>query len=348
MRYLFFLFFAYYVTGQCFGQATAVYRNLVMERGGIRGIAYSGAILELEQSGMLDSIIRVGGTSAGAIQAALLAVGYSADEIKQLIYAMPVKKMNDGRFVFIGGSNRLVKYYGWYRGEKFTKWLEEQLKAKTGLDNITLGQLHTMAGPNGMRDLYVTGTNLTQQKVEVLSYETYPAMKVSDAVRISMSIPLYFKAMFIDSLGNTIAKPATGQKVNVMVDGGILANYPIDLFDQNKYLYRPQPELSSDTYVFNPETLGLRLDREEQITYDTQQKGLAPYEIYNFKSYMSAFYTIVSENLNRNKLKTEDWRRTISINTLNFGPKIKHLSKAEKEQLMESGRFGTIGFLHKK
>ena len=57
------------------------YRNLVMEGGGIRGIAYGGALLELEQRGILRELRRVGGTSAGAIQAALLAVGYSAQEI---------------------------------------------------------------------------------------------------------------------------------------------------------------------------------------------------------------------------------------------------------------------------
>jgi NTE family protein len=57
------------------------YRNLVMEGGGIRGIAYGGALLVLEQRGVLAGLTRVGGTSAGAIQAALLAVGYSAQEI---------------------------------------------------------------------------------------------------------------------------------------------------------------------------------------------------------------------------------------------------------------------------
>ena len=59
-------------------QPAPPYRNLVMEGGGIRGIAYGGALLELEQRGVLAGLRRVGGTSAGAIQAALLAVGYSA------------------------------------------------------------------------------------------------------------------------------------------------------------------------------------------------------------------------------------------------------------------------------
>ncbi len=348
MKNFFFLILIAISIGKSIAQdSVTVYRNLVLEGGGIRGIAYGGAIQMLEERGMLTHLVRVGGTSAGAIQAALLAVGYSATEIQELTYQMPVKKMNDGRFVFVGGSNRLMKYYGWYRGEKFTQWMQKQIEAKTGNPDLTLAQIHEKAGQEGYRDLYVTATNLTQQRVEVLSYETYPAMKVADAVRISMSIPLYFRAVFVDSIGNSISKPGKTQAVNVMVDGGILANYPIHLFDQNRYLTQPDLNLDATAQVVNPETLGLRLDRDEQITYDAQSKGLAPYEIQNFKGYMSAFYTVVMESLNRQSLTPNDWNRTISISTLDFGPKIKHLSKSQKEQLLESGRKGTETFMAK-
>ncbi|MFD1873900.1 patatin-like phospholipase family protein [Hymenobacter bucti] len=51
-----------------YAQAPALpYRNLLMKRGGIRGIAYGGALQELEKQGVLTHITRVGGTSAGAI-----------------------------------------------------------------------------------------------------------------------------------------------------------------------------------------------------------------------------------------------------------------------------------------
>ena len=84
-----------------------MYRNLVMEGGGIRGIAYGGALEELEKRGVLAGIRRVGGTSAGAIQAALLAVGYSPQEIIAVLNNTPVQRLNDGRFIFVGGSSRL-------------------------------------------------------------------------------------------------------------------------------------------------------------------------------------------------------------------------------------------------
>ncbi|WP_188811537.1 patatin-like phospholipase family protein [Hymenobacter cavernae] len=329
--------------------APSPYRNLVMEGGGIRGIAYGGALQELEKRGVLAGIQRVGGTSAGAIQAALLAVGYSPAEIIEVVNHTPVQRLNDGRLIFFGGSTRLLKQYGWYRGDQFARYLSELVGRKTGNPDLNLGQLHQLAQAGRARDLYVTGTNLTAQRVEVFSYETHPQLRVADAVRISMSIPLYFRAVLLDEQGNVVVKPMKGQKINVLVDGGLLANYPIDLFDKPRYLPNQTSSAQpSNNRIINPETLGLRLDRAEQIAYDTARTGrqqLAPYTISNFGSYIGALYTLAIENLN--PAQPEDWKRTVSISTLGFNPKIKRISEAQKQQLVESGRQGVQVFFDK-
>ena len=58
------------------------FKNLVFEGGGVKGIAYVGAMEILEKRGILQNIERVGGTSAGAINAVLLALNYSNIESK--------------------------------------------------------------------------------------------------------------------------------------------------------------------------------------------------------------------------------------------------------------------------
>ena len=328
------------------------YRNLVMEGGGIRGIAYGGALLELEQRGVLAGLTRVGGTSAGAIQAALLAVGYSAQEIVEVVNATPVQRLNDGRFIFFGGTHRLVKEYGWYRGDAFSTYLGELVARKTQQPHLTLGELHELAQkePTRFRDLYTTGTNLTTQRVQVFSHETTPAMRVADAVRISMSIPLYFRAVLLDAENKVITgTPAPGQPTQVLVDGGLLANYPVGLFDYPRY-FSTAPVVAPDAHghVFNSETLGLRLDRAEQIPLDNAPTGrqqLAPYPITDFNTYMAALYTVALENLN--PMQPADRQRTISIDFLNFSPKIKRISAAQKQQLMDSGRKGVQAFFKK-
>ncbi|GAB2962609.1 hypothetical protein GCM10027048_34040 [Hymenobacter coalescens] len=333
--------------------APVTYRNLVMEGGGIRGIAYGGALEELDRQGILRGIERVGGTSAGAIQAALLAVGFSPAEIVQEVNNTPIQRFNDGRFMFFGGSHRMMKQYGWYRGDALAEHLARLVARKTGQPDLTLLQLHQLAQqqPGRFRDLYTTGTNVTLQRVQVLSYETHPQMRVADAVRISMSIPLYFRAVLLDEQNNVIrGKPAKGQPVQVMVDGGMLANYPVDLFDKPRYLPAGLPPAPPDARgnVFNPETLGLRVDRPEQIALDTLASGrqaLAPYAIHDFPSYIGALYNLTEENLN--PTQACDWSRTISINTAGFSPKIKRMSDAEKKQLMDSGRAGVQAFVQR-
>ena len=142
-------------------------------------------------------------------------------------------------------------------------------------------------------------------------------------------------------------KPAPGQPVQVLVDGGLLANYPVDLFDKPRYLpagTAAAPDARGN--VFNPETLGLRLDRAEQIPLDTRPAGrqqLAPYDITDFNTYVGALYTVALENLN--PVQPADWQRTISIDFLGFSPKIKRMSDAQKKQLMDSGRKGAQAFL---
>jgi len=289
--------------------------NLVFEGAGIRGIAYAGAINELEAQNLLSHIQRVGGTSAGAITALLLSLGYTADEITRTVNTTSFKKFNDGRYFFLGGINRMQQYYGWYRGQRFEKWLSQLIAAKTGNADITFRQLHQQ----GYKDLYVTATNLTKQQLVILSFEAFPHMKVKDAVRISMSIPLYFEAVFMDSTGKIYHHPKNKTGLDIMVDGGIAGNFPIHIFDSTKYIYPEQ----SNGFMYNPQTVGFRIDSKDQIQKDSSHKELAAIPVRNLRQYITAFYTIVIENLNRQTLTNEDWKRTISISDGSIGHELE-------------------------
>jgi NTE family protein len=314
------------------------YKNLVFEGAGIRGVAYVGAIKVMEERGLLTTINKVGGTSAGAIAALALALGYNSKDIERIIYDTKLQKFNDGKFLFVGGMSRMNRNYGWYRGRAFTKWVEGIIAEKTGNANITFRQLHD----NKFKDLYVTGTSLNHQKQIVFSNATYPDMKIKDAVRISMSIPLYFEAVIIDSVGRIHKKnknlPAY---VDIMVDGGFTANFPIFIFDS---LYTKQHD---QIRITNSRTIGLRIDSPEQIGYDSIQHGLAPIPIDRFRNYVGALYTYVIENLNRSKLMPADWSRTVSISSGSIGPKIRKLTTDEKNLLIANGVQAMERFLNR-
>lgn len=302
-------------------------RNLVLEGAGVRGVAYVGAIQYLEEKGMIKDLNKVAGTSAGAIAALAVSLGYNSRQIEDLIYKTKLQKFNDGRFFFIGGFTRLNRNYGWYRGNAFTHWLEKIIEDKTGNKDITFQELHARK----FKDLYVTGTSLNHQKLIVFSYQSYPNMKVKDAVRISMSIPLYFEAVIIDSSGHVLSRKQANAYHDLVVDGGLTGNFPITIFDS----------LSTDHGVVkrsaNPATIGIRIDTPEQIGYDSLGKGLAPIPIQRFRNYMAAFYSYAIENLNRVPLVSQDWERTVSISSGDIGPKIRKLSVEEKNFLIGNG-----------
>jgi NTE family protein len=312
--------------------------NLVFEGAGIRGIAYSGVLREFEKAGVTRNIKKVGGTSAGAITALMFSLGYNSKEIYDIISETKFQKFNDGEFIFFGGFSRLNGKYGWYRGNEFATWLEKIITNKTGNSEITFKELQDKGYPR----LFVTATCMNRQKLLIFSAETYPQMKVKDAVRISMSIPFYFEAVFIDSLGRVYENPKDIPNLDIVVDGGILGNFPIFMFDSTG-----MDSFNHKVRVPNRKTIGVRIDSDLQIKSDERGKDLVPMLIENIGDYLESFYIIILENLNRNTLIPEDWERTISVSSVGISPKIKKLTKAQKEMLIQSGEQHAAEFISK-
>ena len=321
-----------------FRLSSAQYSNLVFEGAGIRGIAYGGVIEVLEKYKLIDSIKNVGGTSAGAITALCISLGYTSAELNALIYNTDFNKFNDGKYFFIGGLHRTNTRFGWYQGDDFVKWLEKIILDKAKNTDITFKELHD----KGYKDLYITGTSLNRQKVIIFSRKSYPDMKVKDAVRISMSIPLYFEGVFIDSTGKVYEKQNDKNSLDLVVDGGILANFPITIFDSTS------GRSPNEKRFENMRTIGVRIDSDEQIRQDTASGSLAPVTIENLNDYVAAMYILIIENLNRQQLTAKDWARTISVSSAGIGPKIKKLSIEQKDSLVKSGRKSAEEFLKKK
>jgi NTE family protein len=89
--------------------AAQTYRNLVLKGGGIRGIAYCGALKVLDEKNVSADIRRVGGTSVGAIVGALYSTGFTAAEIEAIIFELDIKTFNDGQWFVLGGQKRMRK-----------------------------------------------------------------------------------------------------------------------------------------------------------------------------------------------------------------------------------------------
>ena len=304
----------------------------------MRGVAYTGVFEILDSLQILSNIERVGGTSAGAIQACLLAVGYTPAEIRTLAANLPLKQFNDGAWFPGSGIKRLRKEFGWYKGENIGRWIEQCIAAKTGNGDISFEELHQQRATKGYKDLYITGTDLTYQCLRVFSHENYPNMRIRDAVRISLSIPLYYKAVLIDDQGTVYDEPQPDKILHVMVDGGALSNYPLFLFDSLKYI-NPTAE-EANAFIENPQTLGLLMEMPEQIEYNKRRSGNYPIPINTMRDYIKALYVTLIDKASPEANKTDSLRRTLSISNLNLSGRVRKLPPATIDALIESGREG--------
>ncbi len=306
------------------------YRNLVFEGAGVRGIAYSGAILALEAMGILDNIENIAGASAGSFYAMFLALGCTGQEIYDAISALDYSIFTANSGNFLSNSTRFLTDFGWYRTDALYDWVSGFIDNKIGHPDITFKGLKLL----GKRNLYLTGTNLSKSCAEFFSYETTPDMEIRDAIRISCSIPMYFKAY----------KLKTEEGEQVMVDGGLACNYPIDLFDHERFLHNPQnghkrPHFNNKHDCFNHETLGFRLDPLFDPMHGYHQPK--PYKkIGNILDYGKAFMTFVQSMSVKRHLHRDDWNRTVFINTHDIGSTDFNISKPDIHRLIEEGKIG--------
>jgi len=322
----------------CLAQKNYEYKNLVLEGGGVRGLAYAGVFSVLEQKGVLQSIEKVGGSSAGSIAGMLVCIGYNAAEIDSLMMELPVQKFKDGYGGLIGKYKRLKSDFGIFKGDAFEKWLQQLVAHKTGNAKLTFAQLHKLHANNSLyKDLYCTGTNLSKQQLEIFSYETTPDMPLALAVRISGGVPLYFEPVALDNQLHKIRKNDTVSFVNYYVDGGMLCNYPISMFDtcgDNG----PNPLLCNNI-KFNNHTIGIKLERPQQIDSLNQNNIRIPaFDISRFSEYLSAFSNLLMETLSRKYPGLENERsRTIYVSQGNISSIIKKTKQQDKLLLYENG-----------
>lgn len=299
-------------------------KNVVFEGAGVKGIAYVGVLKALSDSGWLSDVKHIGGTSSGAIVSSLYAVGYSPDEIKDLMQTTQFKSFNDGKYSFVGGLLRLQKKFGWYKGQEFLTWIEDRIEKKLGSRDITFSQLAFL----NKIDLCVTGTNLTLQRTEYFNKKNFPDMRVADAVRISMAIPMYYEALFMDNTGKLHEEPDTAITINVMVDGGLAANFPIAMFDSVK---------RNGKRWYNPYTLAIKIEDTLQKSYNDGHMGLAPHEIGSFSDFVGALYDYTMGSINSLPLEEPDWDRTISINSAGISSRVRALPEEELKTLYQNG-----------
>jgi NTE family protein len=208
--------------------------NGVFQGGGVKGIALTGAVSAAMNQGY--EFHQLAGTSSGSIVASFIAAGYNGEELKKMILETPFQAFLQRSKIFdttiIGPVSRLLIKKGLYSGEALENWVYHKLLAK-GIRSF--GDLP----PNRLR---IIASDISQGKLLVLpddiaQYGISPAQfSIAKAVRMSTSIPYFFDPVMIrKSHRASNLKEHFRKQFIYIVDGGVLSNFPMWVFDKETY-----------------------------------------------------------------------------------------------------------------
>lgn len=223
--------------------------NLVFQGGGVKGIAYAGFLRGIPPE---VQVVGLGGASAGAIVAALLAVGKQPEEIIRLVSELDLKdllatedlerverlrrvwrerkvwRMIWDRRLILDDLGELLKKRGLFGLQRIEAWLRDP----EVLGSATFGSL-------GDRPLRIIAADLTRRDYRPFSKQHDGENgSIATAVLCSIAIPLFFEPR--DHGGS------------VLVDGGLLSNFPSHLFRDHQY---PTLGVRLETTARNAESL---------------------------------------------------------------------------------------------
>jgi len=299
--------------------------NAVFEGGGVKGVGLVGAVAVTEEQGY--QFANVAGTSAGSIVSSLIAAGYSGVELKEILDALDYEKFKDKDFLdklpILGPIASIGFEKGLFEGDFFETWLTELLEAK-GIR--TFGDLineDEIDNPKLRYKLQVVAADCTRGEMVILPgdikrYGILPdSMGVARAVRMSMSIPFFFEPIQLQDA-------STGE-MSYIVDGGVLSNYPVGIFD-DKTIENPRP------------TLGYKL---------VEPGEGKPRKIKGPISLFSALFSTMMEAHDARYIQDHNFARTIPIKTLGVGTTDFGIKKEKSEALYQSGRDAASDFFER-
>ena len=285
----------------------------VFSGGGIKGFALVGAYEEIEKKGL--QFARVAGTSAGSILAALIAAGYTSKEIYQLLDEMDIAKILDARKTIIPFPLAKWVFVYWklglYKGNELERWMREKLEAKgvRTFSDLPPQSLRVVASDLSNGQLMVLPDDLAKYGITPASFS------IAKAIRMSCSIPYFFEPVRLRTIDG----------MNILVDGGVLSNFPMWLFDrENVKKTRP--------------VLGIKLSSNE---YEHEK-----HKIKNAIQLFGALFETMKDAHDSRYISKKHAKNIIFIPIKGVLSTEFHLNDEKKHQLYELGKEHAREFLN--
>jgi NTE family protein len=318
--------------------------DLVLEGGGVKGIGLVGAVLTLHDAGY--RFPRVAGTSAGAITAALVAAlqaaGKPLGRLEDFVDSVDYPKFEAEGWLRrelgrVGDAAELLLHMGLHSGDYLVEWLGGILE-QIGI--TTFAQLRMddpgSSLPEDRRySLIVHTADITRHKLVRLpwDYGNYglepDRQRIVDAVRASMSIPFFFEPVRVKARAATYDGVDYAAGTVTWVDGGLLSNFPVEVFDR------------SDGQPQRWPTIGIKLSARDTTMPPSQASD------DTFHEALSCLQTLLN-NANRYYLAPDKAARTIFIDSTGINATDFEITPQQRATLFENGQHAAQQWLKQR
>ncbi|MGN6161145.1 MAG: patatin-like phospholipase family protein [Marmoricola sp.] len=320
--------------------------DLVLEGGGVKGVALVGAICGLVDAGY--SFGRIAGTSAGAIVGAVVAAmnayGEPLTSLPEVLGTLDLGALADrGRpgdllgplTAFRAGRRaadavNIVLDAAAFRGDRLERWLDDLLKnfGVTTFADLLLDDPGVSDSESADYRLVVMASDLSRKRLARLPWD-YPIyhlhpdqQSVATAVRASAATPFVFRPVELPGPLGTAT----------LVDGGLLSNYPVDVFDRH------------DGRASRWPTIGIRLDA---LSADTERLHLRPVE-GPVALGLAVIETAIDGNQAEHLLSLSNQARSIHVPADGIGSFDFSLTDSQRSTLFENGYRAASEFLSRE
>lgn len=355
--------------------------DMVFEGGGAKGMVFVGAMEIFESEGHTHG--RLLGTSAGAITAALLAAGYTSQEMLESLSEkvdgrsvfsdfMAVPSVMDKNEIHSSATRRLLRNInlpfipdrfeeelddklaewlaaqpslrcvlsfvergGWYSADNFVTWLRRKLDSGTHhgkprlYSHMTLAEFHIATG----KDLSLVGADTTQGTMLVLNHRTAPDLPLVWAVRMSMSVPLLWQeVVWQPEWGQYRGRDLSGHTI---VDGGLLSNFPIELF-----VSRAAPVVNVMGEDTSENVLGMLIDEKMEVPgADSAAKSPTEFGVGNLQTVQRISNLVNTTTSARDKYVIDEFEHlVVRLPARGYGTTEFDMTDERRELLVSAGR----------
>jgi len=184
--------------------------NLIIGGGGLKGLCFLGALSEIFKIYDYKNFKSFSGCSIGSFIIVSLIIGYTIEDLQKFFIDVDLVKFTEYKLT------NIFDIYGFDNGTKGNNLLKAIFVTKDVDPDITFIDFHEKF----KKVVYIVGSNISKEIVEYFSHITHPNMKVIDALRISMAVPIMLAPFKYNG--------------DFYVDGCHYESYPIEPFKNSK------------------------------------------------------------------------------------------------------------------